>query len=220
MRSVIRIIFVTSALVSAWPAFSASRWYDSTHDWTGFYAGINAGYDWGHSDLQFQGGPGNAFNTITGVQIGLEGGYNKQFGHFVVGAEASAATSDLNGDRPCPNPSFTCSAKLNGMFDVAGRAGYALGDDLLYARGGLGMADFTHQFPRIVGTMASDKDTFRHGYLVGAGSEYGFSQSFSAKLEYNYINFGDLKSMDNFNEVIHDKVITNVVKIGLNYKFD
>lgn len=215
MRFSLRILGAVSAFLLAGPAIAAGP----THDWNGFFAGLNAGYDYGHADLSFSGIGTSAFNTLTGVQIGVDGGYNKQFGHFVAGVELSAASADLNGDRPCPNPTFTCGTRLNGIFDASGRLGYALGDALLFAKGGLAGADMVHRLSRAGGPDATDHDTMIHGYLAGAGAEYAFSPAFSGKLEYNYLHYGDEKSSDTFGEVLHDKVLVNVIKIGVDYKF-
>jgi len=61
-----------------------------------------------------------------------------------------------------------------------------------------------------------------NGYTVGAGLEYLFTQNWSAKVEYQYYNFGNssftapvaLAPFGSFRTDDH------VVKVGLNYRFN
>lgn len=60
--------------------------YDGAHDWTGFYAGVHAGF--GLLDTQDSLGLGeeNIRTPLTGVHAG----FNYQLGSFVFGLEADA----------------------------------------------------------------------------------------------------------------------------------
>ena len=64
-----------------------------------------------------------------------------------------------------------------------------------------------------------DVTNTRMGWTAGAGLEYAFAPSWSAKLEYNFMDFGD-KSVSfapgrstDIDQQIH------AVKLGVNYKF-
>ena len=76
------------------PAFAADQ-IDMTapgFDWTGYYAGLQAGYGWGRSDIS--GNDGGAFSASPGIDGGFVGGHIAglwQFDQAVIGAEA-----DLN----------------------------------------------------------------------------------------------------------------------------
>jgi outer membrane immunogenic protein len=68
----------------------------------------------------------------------------------------------------------------------------------------------------------------RTGWVVGAGLEFGLTRSWSAKAEYNYLDFGskNLTLSDNgsglFGPVLlplHVRETINEVKIGVNYRF-
>src|ERR1039457_587523 len=66
--------------------------------WTGFYAGINGGYAWGHSswsDPAIGASSGN-FNTSGGV-VGGQLGYNWQTGAVVLGIETDADWMSVKG---------------------------------------------------------------------------------------------------------------------------
>ena len=68
--------------------------------------------------------------------------------------------------------------------------------------------------------------------MVGAGVEYAFTQNWSAKIEYNYMDFGTVRSSNvvcspnlfgcvgpggTFNEDVKQTV--QIVKGGINYRF-
>ena len=60
--------------------------------------------------------------------------------------------------------------------------------------------------------------------MVGAGVEYAFTDSWTAKIEYNYMDLGadSLRFNEQLGTVLMDSNIRermNVVKIGINYHF-
>src|SRR5262249_27633400 len=59
----------------------------------------------------------------------------------------------------------------------------------------------------------------RIGVALGFGSEYALTQSWSAKAEYNYMNFGSRLVLfsDGNTARIRDEI--NAVKVGVNYRF-
>jgi hypothetical protein len=67
-------------------------------------------------------------------------------------------------------------------------------------------------------------DQTRPGWLFAVGIEYLFARNWSAKLEYDYMDFGSrsVPLIDGgngfFTEEIHQKM--HVIKVGLNYHFD
>jgi outer membrane immunogenic protein len=71
-------------------------------------------------------------------------------------------------------------------------------------------------------TLATADDT-RWGWTVGAGIEYAFASNWSAKVEYDFMDFGKQRATFSgpavlpFNFDIDQHV--HVVKAGINYKF-
>ena len=168
-------------------------------NWSGFYLGANAGYGWGHSD-EFAAFFGTRANfDISGGLAGGQVGYNWQAGAWVFGVEADGDWADIDGSVRCPNPAFSCTAKLRDLASFRGRVGWATGPALLYATGGLGYANVRYSTltaaggmpgPGMTGVYTAD----RWGYAVGAGLEYGFAPNWSAKLEYMHYGFDDITS--------------------------
>ena len=122
--------------------------------WTGFYAGVNAGWGWRDSNEQtvILGGavpgtllfPGNGDGGFVG---GGQIGYNWQFGSFVVGAETDIQwVNSGNSEAVAFVPfgargAFVPGTFRNDLSDWFGtlrlRAGFAFDRVLVYATGGL-----------------------------------------------------------------------------------
>lgn len=254
---------ILSFAFMALAAVSSLAQSTSTDDWTGVYVGGHAGITVGRTGVNtstifsptgyFQSSSVSAVNAA-GVQTiesngfngGGQAGYNKQFGHFVIGAEADFGVHRINkeivsGDEyPCCTSSFEIaqSVKTNWMFTARPRAGVALGQALLYATGGLAMTDveynavFTDNDSDALET-ASFKKT-RTGYAAGGGVEVKMSNRWSAKVEYLYADFGRISGTSNNlvadfgegEEAFPENVFTHSARVkshnirfGMNYRF-
>ena len=106
---------------------------------------------------------------------------------------------------------------------MTGRVGFAWGPALLYAKGGYAYSDNkeTLTFGGAPIAFAFDHNR-RDGYTVGAGVEYMFAQNFSAKLEYQYYDFGRSAFIAPIAFVPFGafRVDEHTVKAGLNYRFN
>ena len=211
--------------------------------WTGFYGGIHAGYGWGDKrfidNFPTPDGELDADASVKGGFGGFQGGFNKQFNRWVVGVEGDFSWSGVESTFSCfPFGDQVCSAHPEWFASLAGRLGYAWGPTLLYLKGGAALTEdhFTDfatcagSQPRSrAGITAACGDGFvandlRPGWLLGIGAERFFARNWSAKIEYQYLDFGS-KSVPFtdgangfFTEEIHQKI--NLVMVGLNYHFD
>ena len=60
----------------------------------------------------------------------------------------------------------------------------------------------------------------RTGWLIGFGTEFDLGKNWSAKTEYNYIDFGSRSSLaSDGTTTLTDKATISQVKVGLNYRF-
>src|SRR5262249_36263565 len=103
----------------------------SVYNWSGFYAGLNLGYQWGHVT--------NTGIDPSGIAGGGQLGYNWQTGQFVFGVEAdiqASAADDTFAPYKFSNPWFGT---------LRGRAGYAINNILLYGTFGLAYGDLEGQ---------------------------------------------------------------------------
>jgi outer membrane immunogenic protein len=179
------------------PIYKAPPAVVAPYNWTGFYAGLQAGYGW--FDPTYNYAPGGAVKFDTnGFVGGGTVGYNWQTGPLVLGAEGDLSYADVKGSAvfsavftpPCTTPTEGCSAKLSWFATGRLRVGYAIGDLMPYVTGGGAVGHIKGSADQgACGTGCGFDDT-RGGWTVGGGLEYRFARSWSAKVEYLYMNLG------------------------------
>ncbi len=106
---------------------------------------------------------------------------------------------------------------------VTGRLGYSFGPALLYAKGGYAFR--TTIIGADVGGVPVAFTTdggHRDGYTVGAGLEYMFAPNWSAKIEYQYYNFGSSTFLTGPADIVRNPFHRRraTVKAGVNYRFN
>jgi outer membrane immunogenic protein len=189
------------------------------YNWTGFYIGGHLGGAFS-SDSNFSGlATGNNSNGrfLGGVQVG----YDWQFAPtFVVGLEGQY--SWLSGSVGAVYPGFyTYSNSQRGLGSITGRVGYTWGPGLVYVKGGYAYSD-NNESVTLAGTPVPFVTTgdHRNGYTVGAGLEYMFAPSWSAKAEYDYYNFGDATFVAAPAGTGRFTTDDHTFKAGVNYRFN
>jgi outer membrane immunogenic protein len=203
--------------------------------WAGFYLGVQGGGGWGRSNETFFGGPnlvgfaGSQNYDTTGGFVGGVGGYNWQVNNVVFGIEGDYHWADINGRSAVINTAplnfgDTYFTQLRGFGDIKGRLGYAVGPALFFVSGGAAVGDLRHRYDAALNGGAANsfaRNDWRWGWTVGAGGEYMFAPNWSAKLEYNYIDFG--KSSIQYSAVAANrsewKDTVHTLKAGLIYHF-
>ena len=115
----------------------------------------------------------------------------------------------------------------NWLASATGTIGYSFDRLLFYAKGG---AAWTHNKywilanPAVFAGTGFDANETRTGWVVGAGLEYPLAKNVSARLEYDYYDFGtknvpfvDVNTASTSSVAIAQRV--NAIKFGLNYNF-
>lgn len=170
-------------------------------NWTGAYAGINGGYEFGKMTKSAK----DAVGDVNGYSFGATAGYNQQIDNFVVGVEGDIAKTNIDGS------SSTNSAKITSFGTLRARAGVAVDRALVY-----GTAGYAGGNTKV--TTAAGKGTkWENGYAVGAGLEYAFTNNVSAKAEYLYSHLNDKNY--NLTGVTTAGSNTSAIRTGVNYKF-
>ena len=167
--------------------------------WSGPYLGVHGGYGWGDGDLD-----GVGDESFDGGRFGAFAGYNWQVSNgFVAGVEGDL-NYDWNEDEIAADTDF--STGFSGS--VRARAGFAFDRALIYAAGG-----WTATNVDVDGPAGDDDDTL-HGWTLGAGLDYAFTDNMFGRVEYRYNDYGsgDLGGAD----VDFDQ---HVVQVGLGVKF-
>jgi outer membrane immunogenic protein len=207
-------------------------------DWSGFFVGINGGGAWGdyESELTSPLLPGFAAGldlSAGGFVVGGQAGYNHQIDNFVLGVEADAAFSEIEGDVSIPitipGTHFdlvSADFSTNFLATFRGKVGVTFDNVLVYATGGAAVTEIEAKFAALDGLVpgleASDSQT-HWGWTVGAGVEVAINQNWSLKAEYLYIDFDEesyfedaLSLLDADYSVDLD---TQIVRAGINYRF-
>jgi outer membrane immunogenic protein len=169
----------------------------SAYSWTGLYLGGNLGYAWDTTS--------NNPTRPSGFAGGAQAGYNWQTGQLVFGGEADIELSGAN-DTFAPwkfsNPWFGT---------LRGRAGYAISNVLIYGTGGVAFGELQAQTINL----QSESHT-NVGWTAGAGVEAGFAASWSAKVEYLFV---DLASNTFALTGTSNGLSASVFRMGVNYHF-
>ncbi len=182
------------------------------YNWSGFYAGLNAGFGVGDTEESVAAtAPGPTpllFNFDYGVQgpiFGGQIGWNGQSGTFVYGLEATFDGTDMDTSEANCGLFVNCRRDLDWFGTVEARLGYAVDKTLFYIRGGWAYGrvktDVNIVTPVALGggiipagsSLAgiSGKETFTGGWTAGVGLEHAFTQSFSVGVEYAHVDLGD-----------------------------
>ena len=166
------------------------------YSWIGPYMGATAGYQWGWVS--------NSATQPSGLEGGIEGGYNWQRGNFVFGGEAdlnlswaSATVAPIEFSSPW-------------FSTVRGRGGVTFGNVLVYGTAGLAVGDLRADAAGLSESHANI------GWTAGAGVEVGFTRRWSAKAEWLYL---DLAGSNFSVSGVNNGLTANLLRFGVNYRF-
>jgi outer membrane immunogenic protein len=218
-------------------------------NWTGFYVGGHAGWAWTTKDWDISAsGTPVADYTADGFMGGAQAGFNWQTGAWVLGAEVDVSWSQIRKGvawtdpdptpwtDPNPEPvkggrvtTVRTGTTVENFGTIAGRLGHAFDRTLLYVKGG---GAWVHETYRAFNANTADETLIasasgtRWGWMVGAGLEYSLLPNWSAKVEFDYLDFGTaritLVSIPGATPPTRDfdvRQSISVVKLGLNYRF-
>src|SRR5947199_619157 len=200
------------------PAYSAAPIYN----WTGFYIGGHIGGAFA-GDRNFAG-----LNTSDDGRFmgGIQGGADYQFApNWVLGVEGQYSWLGNNNTAIAftgAGAGFVYTNNQRGIGSATARAGYTWGPGLLYVKGGYAWADVNDA---LTFAGAPAVFTFDHnhkdGWTVGGGLEYMFAPNWSAKVEYQYYNFGNTTFTTGPADIVGARFRDDehTVKAGLNYRF-
>ena len=172
----------------------------SEPEWSGIYLGVLLGYTFGQSDVD----PGSSVD-VNGADGGVFAGYNFQANNWVVGVEADALLSGVEGSGGGTSVDQEWAASLRL------RAGYSLESFLLYGTGGLAVSGI-----ELAAGGAKDNET-QLGWTVGAGIESLITDNVTARVEYRYSDYED--KVFSLGGPAKADLTTNSVRAGVGVKF-
>jgi outer membrane immunogenic protein len=197
-------------------------------DWSGFYVGGSAGYDWGSSETSVAlGGFYSTFapairTELTGLyaqdmdpsgkSLGAHFGFNQQFGGgFVLGVEADYANLGANDEArkgptnltSSPGNIYITRGSVDGRHMLAAKAkiGFSSPNWLFYATGGWAMArvEGVTEITNNSNFLRLGSDTeWLSGVVYGAGVETKVGGNWSMRVEYLRGDFADFEYQNAF----------------------
>jgi len=209
---------------------AVSSYRPAVYDWTGIYLGGNIGAAFMQDSASQTGTPtipiiGSYSTSPVGAIGGGQIGANYEFAPWVVGIEGAWSGAVSMSQTPMVSTATatneTLQTNLFWLASVTGRVGYAHDDLLFYAKGG-GALESVKYLQTVGGNGAAGLQqtlsNTRSGFTVGAGIEYGLTENFSAKVEYDFYDFGT----KTYNFVFTPLSISSQVHVllaGVNYRF-
>ncbi len=197
------------------PSYKAPIYSAPAFSWTGFYAGVNAGYGFGKSDWS---GGGVGSTDPKGFLGGGQLGYNLQTGYWVWGIEADIDYNGMKGDTigtgTCAAPG--CETKSSWLGSGRLRLGYAGWDRWMpYITGGAAFGDV-----KMSAANGGSQTETKLGWALGGGLEYALMNNWSTKIEYLYTDLGTVScDAANCGTASEASYKANIVRLGLNYRF-
>ncbi|UGY00211.1 outer membrane protein [Bradyrhizobium quebecense] len=233
------------------PAFNWSGFYAGVNVGGGWYDGGNITTS---SNITSLIAPGNIIHvpvsdgSQSGVTAGGLLGYNYQLDRIVLGVEADFNYADLKSSRggstvvtffhsPTESFNFQSTSNIDWFGTVRGRIGFVPTERLLiYGTGGLAYGEvrthiansevFSNGFSRL---WLGDNSDVRVGWTAGGGLEYAFTNNWTLRGEYLYVDLGSsgatatfqgtdpLQSQIRYNASRENKF--SVARAALSYKF-
>ena len=191
--------------------------YRPAFSWTGFYAGLHAGYGLsGDDNIETTGQaaanvgtvasgarPGSVNLDRRGFIGGVQVGYNWQMNGIVFGVEADISKTDLEESTRVVtsvggnvrNNDFR--SRLDYLGTVRGRVGVAYDKSLFFVTAGLAYGDVENSATFFgpnggggVRQFTGSSAGVETGYVVGGGVEHAFTSHWTFKGEYLYYDLG------------------------------
>ena len=106
---------------------------------------------------------------------------------WILGIEGAFSAGDISGSTPGYGLS-TLTAKTAWIASLTGRVGHSWDNWLAYVKGGAAWADDKYTSSYSPGPWSASET--RSGWTVGGGLEWAFANNWSARLEYDYFDFG------------------------------
>jgi len=197
-------------------AYTKAPVLDAAYNWSGWYAGLNAGYAFSDSTGKLVAvTPGLAAPAAGGAVPALlntkhEGGfgggqlgYNRQFGKWLLGIETDIDGADIGRTSLVAFPggggfiptNSTGRDHIDWFGTFRGRFGVTANNVLFYGTAGLAYGGTRTTatnigIPATLGNFAGASSDTRAGWTAGAGIEWGFARNWTVKAEYLHVDLG------------------------------
>jgi outer membrane immunogenic protein len=220
----VKKILIAAVAAAAWLGTSGAA-SAQMFNWTGFYVGANAG--WISSDFK-----GTFPNLVAGSEFttgrsnqgvaGFYGGYQFQNGNWVIGAEAGFdvplsskfASRVGTGSSICAyTPPAACEARLDSLFRIGGRLGWAFDRWLVYGTGGYARGLIEAQ-DNVVITILDQASGHSAGWYAGGGIDFAVFKNLFLGVEYKHYDLGSARLGNNVTTNVRNVTTTADSVVG------
>lgn len=183
--------------------------------WQGAYFGANVGWGTGKIEAEI---PAVLRGSVDadGMAGGVHAGYNFLSGATIFGVEADVQLAGISGGWE-PVPGAGLSGKLTWFSTLRGRAGFVLGDYLLYGTGGLAIGG--GKATAYLGGFSESRSKTHVGWTLGFGTEMALNHELSVRLEYLYADFGKKNYLSGVNIDSRAGLRAHLFRIGATAHF-
>lgn len=225
-------------------------------DWSGLYVSGLAGATNGTADMKTVAGRLQYMDATDARQIArvgkndidqwrpsgaLAGGYGMQFGHVLVGIEASANTLLIDEEHvrrqemdanPGSQSTIRQSVKADWMATLRPKLGWAQDNWLGYITGGVAATrvrfDAQYTDNAFSGFSKASKEQVVTGWSIGIGGEYALGGNWSLRGDYLFTRFGEVHSVSDVTStnnsggtMFHSADLdTHGLFLGVTYRFN
>ena len=182
-------------------------------NWTGVYAGFNGGYGFART-VDIPGSTSGNDSNIDGALAGAQFGGQWQSGSFVAGAEGDFQWTMQQ--RSITGVGFTADERLRWFGTARLRAGFAFERSLIYVTGGGAYVNL--KVTAGAGSITVNDQVSHAAWTAGAGWEFMLAEHWGAKVEYLYIDAGNV-TLAPFGVPVTGRLKENVARAGINYHF-
>lgn len=195
---------------------------EAPRDWSGPYLGAYAGLGLGDLKVKFDGIHPHS-TGLDGFAGGGLAGWAFQSGALVVAIEADVGVTGQDGEvrdsvklaAPTPYP-YVDKFSKPWEAHLRLRAGWACGDLLLFASGGLALAGVKFGYQDIYDQSYDWDRGTQLGWSAGGGLDYALEGGFALRLEYLYDDFGEQFYFEGRDDVA---VKTHTLRLAVAYGF-
>jgi outer membrane immunogenic protein len=178
-----------------------------TYDWSGIYVGGAVGGAWHDTAGNFYNAPPLLWgtgNSDTALIYGGFAGIQKQWGNFVLGIEGgynaldngfnTTSSAGVIGER-CGVSAIvgtisSCQSRINDIWYIGGRVGYAWNRFMVYGQGGYAQADIdTQTIVNATGVTFDHAGASHGGWYAGVGFEYAVLDNLILGVDYKHYEF-------------------------------
>jgi len=203
---------------------SAAEAQDGGYNWSGFYAGVQAGYGRLQSDFSGTNAIPSGQESEDGFVGGVYVGHDWQSGNFVFGALADLDyldTDNIGLEGIFNGKDEAYNYDVDWMATARVRAGFLPMDNILvYGTGGLAMARVETSGSRETfgPTFSFDDSEVEIGGAIGAGVEVALTPKWSIKTEYLHYEFNDSEIDVGLGDNPTFNPSADTVKVGLTFR--